>query len=84
MTGASRVCRSLVLIGLEGPEIQGKTILKLDWRDLRSPKKMMDISGTSDRITERVGRVSRVTRDEANKVWRARIKEEMIEESKIY
>lgn len=45
---------------------------------------MMDISGTSDRITERVGRVSRVTRDEANKVWRARIKEEMIEESKIY
>ena len=38
MTGASRVCRSLVLIGLEGPEIQGKTILKLDWRDLRSPK----------------------------------------------
>ena len=38
MTGALRVCRSLVLIGLEGPEIQGKTILKLDWRDLRSPK----------------------------------------------
>ena len=38
MTGASRVCKSLVLIGLEGPEIQGKTILKLDWRDLRSPK----------------------------------------------
>ena len=45
---------------------------------------MMDISGTSDRITERVGRVSRVIRDEANKVWRARINEEMIEESKIY
>ena len=45
---------------------------------------MMDISGTSDRITECVGRVSRVTRDEANKVWQARINEEMIEESKIY
>ena len=45
---------------------------------------MIDILGTSNRITERVGRVGRVTRDEANKVWRARIKEEMIEESKIY
>ena len=45
---------------------------------------MMDISGTSDRITERVGRVSRVTRDEANKVWRAQINKEMIEESEIY
>ena len=45
---------------------------------------MMDISGTSDRITECVRRVSRVTRDEANKVWLARINEEMIEESKIY
>ena len=45
---------------------------------------MMDISGTSDRITECVRRVGRVTRDEANKVWRARIKEEMIEESEIY
>ena len=45
---------------------------------------MMDISGTSNRITEYVRRVSRVTRDKANKVLRARIKEEMIEESKIY
>ena len=45
---------------------------------------MMDISGTSDRIMERAGRVSRVTRDEANKVWQARINKEMIEESKIY
>ena len=45
---------------------------------------MMDISGTSDQITECVRRVGRVTQDEANKVWRARIKEEMIEESKIY
>ena len=45
---------------------------------------MMNISGTSDRITECVRRVSRVTGDEANKVWRARINEEMIEESKIY
>ena len=45
---------------------------------------MMDISGTSDRIMERAARVSWVTRDEANKVWRARINKEMIEESKIY
>ena len=45
---------------------------------------MMDISGTSNWITECVRRVSRVTRDEANKVWRARINEEMIEESEIY
>ena len=45
---------------------------------------MMDTSGTSNRIMECVKRVSRVTGDEANKVWRARIKEEMIEESEIY
>ena len=44
----------------------------------------MDISGMSDRITECVRRVGRVTGDKANKVWRARINEEMIEESKIY
>ena len=45
---------------------------------------MMDISGTSNRITERAGRVSPVTQDEVNKVWRVWINKEMIEESKIY